>query len=839
MRSFANQKMALLLCGAALGLTIYAASNSAANAQAQTVDGRNVASISFDGTTGTETIASTGDKRWDHVDGRGQLIASLNEIQRDDWSVYLQNAARDTIFQIDLFTGKVTTNSSAAGRRELGTIASRSMQAGPRQTAMSAATPSPAPTPRVTPTPTPAPTPAPGTGDADFDPFADPSDPADTAATPSSEPRDNRSIITSAANKQPAFTQRVNDTVSAAAKPAFNGQWIAEGKEAESSGNGIDSAITWAFPEALWINTATDRSISIHFDANPNGSITLTKVGEGQFSGSGYSANFAVIDKKNIRLTLTGGSSSREFRIATVPSGAKLSRSRIQPETDEEIDTFTAGNLVPRFNDMFFSYRSEKMDLFSSQRGVALRIFKAPGTTDFSIESNFQSKTIPYGLRAKEIRVTEGKQLESMITNMASFEKSMSMNFGVTGSFKGATFAADASREVSSGAERSDGGTKAFGVARTEIYVLFLDKPNMLLDPGFKYDVLQLAENRMTAQAFRSKYGTHYANAIHYGGIGKNQRTVTTAEYKRWAKESTSYKQEGGFDGGPAATLKSRGGFTQASGNSNGGNSMFSSETWTAVGGSGSMGPNGWNVDQTNTVPVRYDLRPLSELISPMFFGEEWSSPKRAGLLNARAMLDREITSHMQSQPQPLDRNFGPTIYELTFHSLECVNNGDEGRAAAGLYGKITARLWEIDAEPTSLVLFNNPTEGDDQMVKCDGSPGIPINQTVYLTSLKTGTDRNKHAAFQITTEGLFENDNSFTDLDDPIQSMKQNDPRGILAGVNPTFAQQFRDIGWLYLKDWKADSPRTDLAETVITNSPGVSYGPNLRIRVSFKEVQ
>ena len=56
MRSFANQKMALLLCSAALGLTIYGASNSAANAQAQTVDGRNVASISFDGTTGTETL---------------------------------------------------------------------------------------------------------------------------------------------------------------------------------------------------------------------------------------------------------------------------------------------------------------------------------------------------------------------------------------------------------------------------------------------------------------------------------------------------------------------------------------------------------------------------------------------------------------------------------------------------------------------------------------------------------------------------------------------------------------------------------------------------------------
>ncbi|WP_298288272.1 MAC/perforin domain-containing protein [Novosphingobium sp.] len=577
----------------------------------------------------------------------------------------------------------------------------------------------------------------------------------------------------------------------------------------------------------------------MYFDDNPQVVYDFVKTNGRRYTARNSpdtTADLDIISKKNMRLTVTGANWSKEYKIALTPSEIKLARARTKPEADDDIDTFKSGNMLPQFNEIFMGFRSEKMDLTAPSKGTSIRIFKAPEAEDYSVEPNFQAKTIPLGIRAQQIRETQGNQLETVITNAASFEKSMSLNFGASGSFKGANSGWEATREESKGATRSDGTTKAFGLARSNVYVVLLDKTNMLLDDGFKFDILALARKEITPQRFREKYGTHYANAIHYGGIAKNERTVTSSEFKRWAKESTSYKQQGGFDGGPAASINAKGSLTMASGNAQEGTSMFSSETWSAIGGTGTFAASGWTVDQTTSVPVRYDLRPLSELISPVFLGKEWGTPLRDGLLRARQELDGEITRYLQSQPKPDGRDFGPAVYEVTFHSIECVNNGDEGKADAALYGKISARLWEADGEAPTLTLFDNPNEGNDQMIKCNGGSGIPIGRTAVLLGRKTGTDKNKFAAFQITTDGLFENDNSVTDLDDPLFSAKQRMPTGPLAKMLPHLV--LPDDGWLYLKDWKADSPRTDLPETVITNAHGVNYGPDLRIKVSFKEI-
>ncbi len=675
-----TRKAWLLLNCMTLGAAALAPAAVPVAAQEAGVNGTNVARVEFNQGSVLQKAAAN---VWVEYDPAGNAINRFEERSRDEWSVYLYDPSRNLRLAVDLHRRELIIVGDNGDTPIMGAITGASVT--PRAAARQPAPqPAPRPQPQSQPqqawTPTPPPPPAyqpppqqpafsrptapasTAAADDDFDPFADPGQPGagqttgaqTTSGGAASTPRTPRDVITAAA--QPAFTRR--DTAAGSpgfaqtvAAPAFDGPWVAaEEKVATESGNGITEAVTWKMRDALWITTATDGAITIHFDANPAGSLTLAKVSDTEFSGGGYSARFTVIDRKTIRLALTGGGTSRQYAISKGPSGIKLSRARTRPETDDEIDTFTAGNLVPRYNDMFFSYRSEKMDPFNARRGRAMQIFMEPETTDFSIERNFQSKTIPLGLRAEEVRRTEGNQLEAVITNTSSFEKSMSLNFGASGSFKGVNSAWEYSREESKGADRSDGTTKAYGLARSEVYALLLDKPNMLLDADFKYDILQLAQGDMSAQAFVAKYGTHYANAIHYGGIGKAQRSVTTTEFKQWAKESNSYKQEGGFDGGPAASIKAKGGLTMASGDSSGRSSMFSTESWSAAGGSGSMTSLGWNVDERNSVPVRYDLRPLSELISPIFFGEEWSTTQRAGLLQARASLDAEITRYLRSQ---------------------------------------------------------------------------------------------------------------------------------------------------------------------------------------------
>ncbi|WDA42837.1 MAC/perforin domain-containing protein [Erythrobacter sp. BLCC-B19] len=826
-----TRKAWLLLNCMTLSAALIAPAAAPVAAQEAGVNGTNVARVEFNQ---GRVIQKAAAKVWVEYDPAGNAAFRFEERGRDEWSVYLYDPSRNMRLAVDLHTRTLSIDLASGERQVIGTITGASVT--PRTAARQPAQPQQMPTP--TPPPVyqappqqpaftrpaaPASTAAPV--DDDFNPFADPAQPGAQTATTTTPPRTTpRDVITAAA--QPAFTRGAAGTSGpAAAALSFDGPWVADTKLAQSSGDGIADAVTWTMREALWI-TSTDSAITIHFDANPAGSVTLMKVADSQYQGDGYSAAFTVIDRKTIRLALTGGGRSREYAISKGPSGIKLSRTRTRPETDDEIDTFTAGNLVPRYKDMFFSFRSEKMDLFNANRGRALQIFKEPESTDFSIESNFQSKTIPLGLRAEEIRRTEGNQLEAVITNTSSFEKSMSLNFGASGSFKGVNSAWEYSREESKGADRTDGTTKAFGLARSEVYALLLDKPNMLLSADFKYDILQLAQGRTSAQAIIGKYGTHYANAIHYGGIGKAQRSVTTSEFKQWAKESNGFKQEGGFDGGPAASIKAKGGLTMASGDSRGGSSMFSTESWSASGGSGSMTSLGWNVDERNAVPVRYDLRPLSELISPIFFGEEWSTAQRAGLLQARASLDAEITRYLQSQPRADERTLGPAVYQLTFHGLQCVNNGDEGKADAYLYGDINVQV--IGQEPGQTVNLFTAQESNPTKISCNGGAEHPINRTVFVTGSRKGDGA---ASFLMSASGLFEDDNSFTDLDDPIYVLgKPIIPGQPMFGTTPAFVT---------LRDWRADRPRSDIEGTTITNAPGVTYGPELRVSVSFKEIQ
>lgn len=844
-----TRKASLLLNCMTLSAALLAPGAVPVAAQEAGVNGTNVARVEFNQGSVIQKAAA---KVWVEYDPAGNAINRYEERSRDEWSVYLYDPSRNMRLAVDLHRRELIIVGENGDTSVMATISGASVT--PRTAARQPAAPQ-----ARTPTPTPSPVyqPAPqqpaftrptdpasaAAADDDFNPFADPGQPstgqtggAQSTGGGASSSRSPRDVITAAA--QPAFTRR--DTAAggpafgqAAAAPSFEGPWVAaQDKVATENGDGITEAVTWTMREALWI-TSAEGSISIHFDANPGGSVTLAKVSDTQYSGSGYSARFTIIDRKTIRLSLTGGGSSREYAISKGPSGVKLSRARTRPETDDEIDTFTAGNLVPRYNDMFFSYRSEKMDPFNARRGRAMQIFKEPESTDFSIENNFQSKTIPLGLRAEEIRRTEGSQLEAVITNTSSFEKSMSLNFGASGSFKGVNSAWEYSREESKGADRSDGTTKAFGLARSEVYALLLDKPNMLLSADFKYDILQLAQGNISAQGFVGKYGTHYANAIHYGGIGRAQRSVTTSEFKQWAKESNGYKQEGGFDGGPAASIKAKGGLTMASGDSRGGSSMFSTESWSAAGGSGSMTSLGWNVDERNAVPVRYDLRPLSELISPIFFGEEWGTPQRAGLMQARASLDAEITRYLQSQPRADNRTLGPAVYQLTFHSIKCVNNGDEGKADAYLYGDINVQV--MGQEPSQTVNLFTAQESNPTKISCNGGAEHPINRTVFVTGSRKGDGA---ASFLITSSGLYEDDNSFTDLDDPISVTSKVNAPG-LPHFNPALPLFVALPTYVTLRDWRADRPRSDIEGTTITNAPGVTYGPELRVSVSFQEIQ
>jgi hypothetical protein len=762
-------------------------------AQQPGVSGQNVTRVEFGDDTPKANLVMVAPERWEERRSNGQVAFRFVETGRDGGRVQLHDQERDFRITVDISDNTISFRNDSGGKAVIGIISAA--YASPVQAAARSAAAAPS---------------AQGNDDdQDFDPFADP------APKPASAPK-----VAGGGVSVPPFVrnQQNNQSDRAAvgqAQPAqtgspYVGPWQATYAKYERAGDGLAGPVSWAAPEIIMITSSGPANLQIHFDKSPGQSVTLQKVGDADYTGGGYSAAFAPVgDSYSLRLQAPG-IGAKDFSLAKTADGT-LSRDRFsQTEKDNRRGLFNQDGLAREWNSLFFSYQGPDMDLFSAERGRKIQIFKQPGATDYASDDGL-NKSLPYGLRGLRTRSAASQQMETMISNAASFQKSMSYNFGGSGGDPSkAGLGINVAREESSGTDQSAGRMKSLGLARIERYVLLLDKPNIELDPTFKRDVQRLAQGAMSPAQFRQNYGTHYAAAIHFGGIGKAEKTMSTRELKDFASSSTSVSATGGAKG-----VSLNGGFKMSSGASTGVNSMFSRDDWNAVGGSGAMSSTGWTVGDDDTVPVRYDLRPLSDLISPIFLKDEWDSPARGTYIAARQRLEAEINQFMASQPKLPDRLMGPAIYSLTFHSIKCVNNGDEGKAPAFLYGKISAAVGGVDGTQ-NLTLFDTP-EANPKQIDCNGGAELPIEQSVLVAGTRPG-NAGAAALFLITTAGLFEDDNSFTDLDDPIAAFPP-------MPVN--------------LKDWNAASSRTDIQGTSIGNMPGIAFGPDLRVRVSFKEVQ
>ena len=73
---------------------------------AAVVTGKNVKVVNVDG----GTYRQAKNKDWVEQNEQGENIASFQEINRDDWSVYLQDNTRNINIQLDLPTGKVMSS---------------------------------------------------------------------------------------------------------------------------------------------------------------------------------------------------------------------------------------------------------------------------------------------------------------------------------------------------------------------------------------------------------------------------------------------------------------------------------------------------------------------------------------------------------------------------------------------------------------------------------------------------------------------------------------------------------------------------------------------------------
>jgi hypothetical protein len=545
----------------------------------------------------------------------------------------------------------------------------------------------------------------------------------------------------------------------------IEGVWVEQNARISPNGDGERSAITWSSPKYLRFLPLDDTSVAILMDETAGWNV-LRKQSDTSYSGSGITAAISEA-RDTLYLSVSGGRYSGRYEIARTADGG-FSRDRFEAsDRDSRRGLFNQDGLTREWNTNFFSFDGPDMNLFDPLAGRKLQIFKQPGNFDYAIDDNL-NLGLPFGLRGFRTRMSSSRQTETLITNAAAFQNDMSMNFGGGISTPKASFGASYSYEKTQGARSSSSSMSALGFARIERYTLILDEPNAELSENFKRSVEDLASGRMNADNFVATFGTHYAKAISFGGLGKAEKSMTSTQVAEYLSERSSYSASGGAKG---ATLQ--GGFSEGRSSENSSESVFSRDEFQAVGGSGSMSFNGWTVTDGDTVPVRYDLRRLSDLVTPIFFDMK-SSNDMNRYLQAKNALRAAIDRRMNNTPPFSDRYAGPTFYEIELHQLRCTNRGDEKTNTVTLRGSMELSYAD-DTGPKQIPLFNNAT---GEAMTCGGAgKNLGIKPLVILSAGSRNAGSPSYGAYSIAA--------NLTEVDEgPPRSTSEEVRDGFITGL-------------------------------------------------------
>ncbi len=196
----------------------------------------------------------------------------------------------------------------------------------------------------------------------------------------------------------------------------------------------------------------------------------------------------------------------------------------------------------------------------------------------------------------------------------------------------------------------SKGESMLSSQARCTTYILVLDKARAALSRGFRAEVELAAEacssgidSRCNSAVARivERFGTHYPNAIGYGGVAEmiaeftNEETVLLKSIERSTGTSLEHTVSIGGSvnvGGALSPVSASAslsdtfsnGFSQLQTNANTSRETISKieekMKFESRGGRGGSTFESWISDDKSAIPIYADIRPIPELLAPPFF---------------------------------------------------------------------------------------------------------------------------------------------------------------------------------------------------------------------------
>lgn len=349
----------------------------------------------------------------------------------------------------------------------------------------------------------------------------------------------------------------------------------------------------------------------------------------------------------------------------TVQPGSTLLRpgaySRTQPYpayADVDSDklqwgaTFTLDQRPRKLEYNFKGFNIAHLDPIDLQltTGTSRNVFKLPAEDSHNYHYTSAGKIVPNGLIYRGDREAINQARTSMIENDQAYQEAWNFNLGMNIGIPGASFGANFSHQESMQRASETKKSLSLTLAQEVKYALVLDRSRMELDDDFRQAILDLRdaglllpfdEYQKAIDNFIITYGTHYPYAVTYGGMAY----LT----KRWSQEEISKAQESGSSASAEASGTIEG--VTVGGNIGGGSSSSiktgagseqSGYRLGTIGGEISMGAEGggWSLPEGAEVPVFLDLRPISDLFSPLYFEDAsiWTA--------LRAIVDTRLKAY-------------------------------------------------------------------------------------------------------------------------------------------------------------------------------------------------
>lgn len=336
-------------------------------------------------------------------------------------------------------------------------------------------------------------------------------------------------------------------------------------------------------------------------------------------------------------------------------------------------DTFSSDQrpVLSEFNAL--GYHIAKMDPRNYQlsSGTTHRLFQWPSDDSTDYQTTSTGKIIPHGYYYRNDREGMEKARSHGVSSKKSHQLAWNVNLGMNvGAPGAASFGMNESYSQETDDMFSSESGYSVSITSEAKYALVLDRSRVQLDSEFNAAVQRMAKLLLAdieleirdIDAFIDKYGTHYPYAVTYGGIAYQEIEYSKSQMEHLVKQSVSMSASGSTTiEGVAVGGSAGGGVSESIGIGYGQDE--SKESVRTVGGDISKG-GGWSLPDHDEVPALLDLRPIDELLSPLFFEDKIVWTKLRAKVTARL-------NQLGYDKSFNDNSFLPEYYEAKITKIE------------------------------------------------------------------------------------------------------------------------------------------------------------------------